>query len=125
MLSENLFRIINIYIPSQHIPFRFVSQNRISLCSTNEVSRLLRNINPPGGDPLYKLYRNVPPHRLGFLRKFWSENGYRLCLFWSGIGYGFEENYGSERSTYLLFEFQVSKKERVICQFEMDFKKST
>ena len=20
---------------------------------------------------------------------FWSENGYTLCLFWSGIGYGF------------------------------------
>ena len=24
---------------------------------------------------------------------FWSENGYRLCPFWSGIRYGFQENY--------------------------------
>ena len=26
---------------------------------------------------------------------FWSENGETLCLFWSGIGYGFWGNYGS------------------------------
>ena len=114
--------------PSQYISFRFVSQNRISLCNTNEVSRLLRNLNPPsgggGGNPLNKPYRYVLPQRLGFLRTFWSEKGYRLCLFWSGIGYAFEGNYGSLR-TYLLFQFQVSKKEREITQFEMDFKKST
>ena len=23
---------------------------------------------------------------------FWSENGYRLCQFWSGIGYGLRGN---------------------------------
>ena len=26
---------------------------------------------------------------------FWSESGYRLCPFWSGIGCGFRGNYGS------------------------------
>ena len=26
---------------------------------------------------------------------FPSENGYTFCLFWSGIGYGFQENDGS------------------------------
>ena len=26
---------------------------------------------------------------------FWFENGYRLCPFWSGIGYGFRTNYRS------------------------------
>ena len=27
--------------------------------------------------------------------QFWSENGYRLYPFWSGIGYGFRWNYES------------------------------
>ena len=54
---------------------------------------------------------------------FWSENGYRLCSFWSGIECGFQGNYGSV-GTYLLFQFQMSNKEREICEFEMRFKKS-
>ena len=54
---------------------------------------------------------------------FWSENGYRLRQFWSGIGYGFPRNYDSA-SLYSSFQFQISKKERVISEFEMDFKKS-
>ena len=28
----------------------------------------------------------------------WSKNGYRLCPFWSGIGYGFQGNYRSVQS---------------------------
>ena len=51
---------------------------------------------------------------------FWSENGYTLCPVWSGIGYGFRENNGSVLM-YLLFQFQMSKKEREIYTFEMDF----
>ena len=50
---------------------------------------------------------------------FWSENGYRLCPFWPGIGCGFRGNYGSVWA-YLLFQFQMGKKEREICEFEMD-----
>ena len=34
--------------------------------------------------------------------------------FWSGIGHGFQGNYESVW-TYLLFQFQMSKKEREIC----------
>ena len=41
------------------------------------------------GTPLYKLYTYEPPHRVGFFAPFWSENGYTLCPFWSGIGLGF------------------------------------
>ena len=41
----------------------------------------------------------------------WSENRYRLCPFWSGIGYGFRGNHWSEW-TYVSFWFQMSKKER-------------
>ena len=42
-----------------------------------------------------KVYRYVPPQRLWFLRRFDLENEYRLCTFWSGIGYGCRENYQS------------------------------
>ena len=38
----------------------------------------------------------------------WSENGYTLCPFWSGIGYGFWGNYGGVWP-YLSFQFQMSK----------------
>ena len=40
---------------------------------------------------------------------FWSENGYFLCSFWSGIRYCFQKNYWTLRS-YLLFYFQMSTK---------------
>ena len=50
---------------------------------------------------------------------FWSEIGYTLCPFLAGIGYGFRAYRGLyEPSTY--FQFQVSEKEREICEFEMD-----
>ena len=42
---------------------------------------------------------------------FWSENGYILCPFWSGIGYGFRGYYRSVW-TYLSFQFQINKKEK-------------
>ena len=54
---------------------------------------------------------------------FWSENGNTLCPFWSGFGYGF---WGATRSvwTHLSFQFQMSKKKREICEFEMFLKNS-
>ena len=54
----------------------------------------------------------------------WSENGYTLCPFWSEIGYGFRENYGSKHEwTYLSFQFQMNKEEIEICEIEMHLKK--
>ena len=50
---------------------------------------------------------------------FWCENVNTLCSFWSGIGYGFRGNYGSVW-TFLSFQFQMSKKEREICKFQID-----
>ena len=47
------------------------------------------------GTPLYKPYRYVPPQSGRVFAPFWSENGYTLCQFCSGIGYGFRGNYGS------------------------------
>ena len=43
--------------------------------------------------------------------------------FWSENGYGFRGNYGNVW-TYLQFQFQMSKKEREMREFEVDFKKS-
>ena len=43
-----------------------------------------------------------------------SENGY----LWSGIEYAFQGSSVSVR-THLLFQFQMSKREREICKFEM------
>ena len=37
----------------------------------------------------------------------WSENGYTLCPFWSGIGYGFWRNFCSVW-TYLSLQFQLN-----------------
>ena len=54
---------------------------------------------------------------------FRCENRYRFCSFWSGIGYGFRGNYRSVWK-YSSFQFQMNHKERVISEFEMDFKKS-
>ena len=48
-----------------------------------------------GSTPLYKLYRYVSPHQVGFLRRFSLKTGrYTLCPFWSVITYGFWGNYG-------------------------------
>ena len=79
----------------------------------------------PGGTPLYKPYRYVPPQRVGFLRRFGLKTGIDFPHFGpeSKIGYGFPGNFESVRK-YLLFQFQMSSKEREICQFEMAFKKS-
>ena len=52
---------------------------------------------------------------------FWSENGYRLCSFWSGFGYGFRGINYRRVWTHLSFQFQMSNREREICQFEIDF----
>ena len=70
----------------------------------------------------YELYRYVPPHRVGFLHRFGLKTGIHFCgPFWFGIGCGFRGNYGSAKR-YLSFCLQMSKKEREICEFEMDFR---
>ena len=59
----------------------------------------------------------MPPHRVGFLRRFGLKTGIHFAHF--GVESGWEL-----RSvwTYLSFQFQMSKKEREICEFEMDLK---
>ena len=64
-----------------------------------------------GGIPLHKPFRYVPPHIRRVNAPLWSENGYRLCLFWSGIGYGFRGNYGRVW-THRFNSKRVRKKEK-------------
>ena len=74
----------------------------------------------PGGDtPLYKLDSYLPPHRVGFLRRFGLKTGVYFAHFGLESSMAFEgiANYGSVW-TYLPFPFQMSKKEREICEFE-------
>ena len=64
---------------------------------------------PPGGGgvtPLYKLYMYVKPHRVGFLGRFGLE---------SGVVFG-----GTTRVYERIYRFNLRKKEREICEFEMD-----
>ena len=70
-----------------------------------------------GGTPLY-----IDMYRPRVFAPLWSESKYRLCSFWSGIGCGFQGNCVSVRR-YLSLQFQMWKKEREICEFEIDFKK--
>ena len=69
------------------------------------------NINPPGGTPLYKLYRYVPPHRV-VVRRFGLKTGINFAHFGSGIGYGFRGNCGSRERIYR-FNFKWE-----ICDFD-------
>ena len=41
---------------------------------------------------------------------FWSENGYRCCPFWPGIGYSLRRNYVCV-SMCSSFQFQMNKEE--------------
>ena len=78
---------------------------------------------PPGGVLPYISHIGVCSAPKGMVfAPFWSENGYTLpILVWNR--YRFQGNYGSLRK-YLSFQCQMNKKEREICEFEMDFKKS-
>ena len=46
--------------------------------------------SPPRGK-----YRYVPPPKGMVFGPLWLENRYTLCLFWTGIGYAFQEKYES------------------------------
>ena len=79
---------------------------------------------PPGGVlPLYKPYRYVPPQRVGFLRRFDLKMGTDFAHFGLESGMVFKGTTGVYERIYF-FQSHMSKKEREICEFEMDFKKS-
>ena len=77
---------------------------------------IMKGVRTRGDTPSYnKLYRYVPPQRVGFLGFFGLKT---LCSFCSGIGYGFRGNYGGVHVlTYLSFEFHMNNNKREICKY--------
>ena len=68
-----------------------------------------------GGTPLNKLYKYVPPHQVGFLRRFGLKKGKYFADFGLESGMVFEGTTGlHERIYHKLLQFQMTKKEREI-----------
>ena len=69
-----------------------------------------------GGTPLHKPYRYVPPPRVGFLGLFGLKTGRYILpiLVWNQVWF-------SRELWECVDVFIVSKKERQICKFEIDF----
>ena len=64
------------------------------------------------GSPLYKLYRYVPPHRVGFLCRFVLKTGIHFAHFGLESGMAFEGTTGAYERIYR-FNFKwVRKKEK-------------
>ena len=63
------------------------------------------------GTPLYKLYTYVPPHRVGFLRRFGLKTGIHFAHFGLESGMVFEGTTGVYERVYR-FNSKGSKKER-------------
>ena len=60
------------------------------------------------------------PYRVGFLRRFGLKTGIHFAQFGLESGMVFEGTTGVYER--LSFQFQMSKKEREVCEFEMDLK---
>ena len=71
-----------------------------------------------GGSPLYKPYRCVQPQSVAVLRRFSPKTGIDFAYFGLESGMVFE---GTTRSHHYHFCSKLTKKERKICKFEMDF----
>ena len=63
----------------------------------------LGGLDPPGVLPYIFLI-------FSFLLPVWSENGYKLCLFWSEFGYGFWGNTRVNKRICLFNSKQIRKK---------------
>ena len=65
---------------------------RDTFCTCGPVNALInvRGLAVPGGIPLYKLYRYVQPHWVGFLRRFGLKTGIRFAHFSIESGRVFE-----------------------------------
>ena len=57
-------------------------------------------ISSAGGTPLNKQYRYVPPHRVGFLRRFGLKTSIRFAHI--GLESGFQGNYGSVWNVFMI-----------------------
>ena len=64
----------------------------------------------------------MPAQKVGFLRRFDLKTGIDFAHFGLELGSGVWGNYNCV-SMCSSFQFLMNKKESVICEFEMDFKK--
>ena len=60
----------------------------------------------------------MPPHRVGLLHRFGLKTGIHLAYFGLELGMVFEGTTRVYECIYVLFQFQMSQKEREICEFE-------
>ena len=113
----NYHKTLHIYIPiSGQLLLRtlFSTAGRVvsayeSVLCTSRGTRW--GVLPYQHKPKRHVPTTPPPPKGMVYVPFRSENGGRLCTFWSGIGYGFRGNYGNVW-TFQLFQFQMIKKER-------------
>ena len=61
----------------------------------------------------------MPPHGVGFFDRFGLKTGIHFAHFGLESGMVFEGTTGDERTSFL---FQMSKKEREICEFETNLR---
>ena len=62
--------------------------------------------SPEGGTPLCKLYRYVPPHRVGFLHRFGLKTGIHFAYYGLESGMVYEETTGVRYKRIILsFQF--------------------
>ena len=61
----------------------------------------------------------MPPHRVGFLRRFGVKTGIHFGHFGLESGMVFGGNTGVYDRIIYPFQFQMSKKEREICEFDL------
>ena len=62
--------------------------------------RNLKYTLPGGSTPIYKPYSYVPPHRVGFLRRFGLKTGIHFAHFGLESGMGFEGTTGVYERIY-------------------------
>ena len=60
----------------------------------------------------------VPPHRVGFLRRFGLKTGIHFVHFGLESAMVFKGTTGVYELIILSFQFQMSAKEREICEFD-------
>ena len=80
-------------------------------CKSRPIQRT-REQNVPGGTPLYKLYRCVPPHQVGSLRPFGLKTGIHFAQFGLESGMVFEGTTGVYERIYRFNSKWVRKKEK-------------
>ena len=76
--------------------------SRRRLCNYLDGTAEKNCYQPPGGEgtPLYKLYKYVPPHQVGFLRRFGLKTGIHFAHFGLESGVVFEGITGVSERIY-------------------------